>query len=333
MSRSYQTHCDADPGVSDSHEKLIRLQIPEDLGGKSFLDIGCNEGFFCNVAAQRGASRIVGIDFSPPSIALAKERYDNPVIEYRVQRWDALPDESFDVVLWSSAMHYELDPARVIGNVARVLRPGGLFMLECGVAPGSDPEMVMVQRHNDTRWYPTATFLTGHLLKEFSFRQVSGWKAVPGDPIPRFVYHCRHRTPTVLLCRGASGHGKTSFARSFGTNATKVISLDYFIYRISVAKYQHDAVQIYIREHFRNDDLSSLYEGIDEVGLTEQYIRHLVSGIALSDGSVIIEGYMTDNQANVFVRELQGRAFVWEAQRLGVSTSNAVPSDADNDIP
>ena len=324
MSRSYQTHCDADPGVSDSREKLIRLQIPEDLGGKSFLDIGCNEGFFCNVAAQRGASRIVGIDFSPPSIALAKERYGKSIIEYRVQRWDALPDEIFDVVLWSSAMHYELDPVRVLRSVARILRPGGLFILECGVAPGSDPEMVMVQRHNDTRWYPTAAFLTGHLLKEFSFRQVSGWKVVPGDPIPRFVYHCRNQTPTVLLCRGASGHGKTSFARSFGANATKVISLDYFVYRISEAKYQHDALQTYIKQHFQNDDLSSLYNGIDEVGLTEEYIHHLVSGIAPSDGTVIIEGYMTDNQANVLVQELRGRAFVWDARRLGVSALNGV---------
>jgi SAM-dependent methyltransferase len=326
MSRSYQTHCDADPGVSDSHEKLIRLQIPEELEGRSFLDIGCNEGFFCNVAAQRGASRVVGIDFSPPSIALARERYGNSVIEYRVQRWDVLPNEIFDVVLWSSAMHYELDPARIIGNVARALRQGGLFILECGVAPGSNPEMVMVQRHNDTRWYPTAAFLTGHLLNEFSFRQVSGWKVVPGDPIPRFVYHCRSRTPTVLLCRGASGHGKTSLARSFGTDSTKVISLDHFLYRISVAQYQHDAVQAYIKQHFQNHDLLGIYKGIDEVGLTHEYIGHLISGIAPSDVTVIIEGYMTDKQANVLVQELQGRAFVWDARRLGISTSNAVPS-------
>ena len=36
--------------------------MPSDLTGKSVLDIGCSEGFFCRQVAKRGARRVVGID-------------------------------------------------------------------------------------------------------------------------------------------------------------------------------------------------------------------------------------------------------------------------------
>ena len=43
----------------------------------------------------------------------------------------------FDVILWSSAMHYEQDPARVLANIADRLTPGGMLILECGIVPGT----------------------------------------------------------------------------------------------------------------------------------------------------------------------------------------------------
>src|SRR4028118_22482 len=36
--------------------------IPEDLSGKSVLDIGCNAGFYSIEMKRRGASRVLGID-------------------------------------------------------------------------------------------------------------------------------------------------------------------------------------------------------------------------------------------------------------------------------
>ena len=37
--------------------------IPQDLRGKSVLDIGCNGGFFSMQMKRRGADRVLGIDF------------------------------------------------------------------------------------------------------------------------------------------------------------------------------------------------------------------------------------------------------------------------------
>jgi tRNA (mo5U34)-methyltransferase len=36
--------------------------IPEDLSGKTVLDIGCNAGFYALEMKRRGAARVVGID-------------------------------------------------------------------------------------------------------------------------------------------------------------------------------------------------------------------------------------------------------------------------------
>src|SRR5438552_2149855 len=40
----------------------IRFYVPEDLTGRSVLDIGCNGGFYCFELARRGAARVLGID-------------------------------------------------------------------------------------------------------------------------------------------------------------------------------------------------------------------------------------------------------------------------------
>jgi 2-polyprenyl-3-methyl-5-hydroxy-6-metoxy-1,4-benzoquinol methylase len=51
----------------------LALACLEPLQGKSALDIGCGSGRFCLAYAQRGATRVVGIDFAPAMIELANQ--------------------------------------------------------------------------------------------------------------------------------------------------------------------------------------------------------------------------------------------------------------------
>jgi hypothetical protein len=57
MSTTYQKLGPETKGVSDSLTKLARLRLPDSMAGKCFLDIGCNEGFFCGVAATRHSKK------------------------------------------------------------------------------------------------------------------------------------------------------------------------------------------------------------------------------------------------------------------------------------
>src|SRR6185295_7396064 len=51
----------------------LTLEALTPLEGKSVLDVGCGSGRFCLAFAQQGASRVLGIDFAPGMIDLAKE--------------------------------------------------------------------------------------------------------------------------------------------------------------------------------------------------------------------------------------------------------------------
>src|SRR4051794_24568346 len=114
--RTYQSHGDQ-PGVSDSQRKLERLQIPADLTGKRVLDIGCNEGVFCAVFAKRGAKEVMGIDRNKSALDFARQHYGHLPITFHQQSWDQLPDGPFDLVLWSSAMHYAANPGEILGAI------------------------------------------------------------------------------------------------------------------------------------------------------------------------------------------------------------------------
>jgi hypothetical protein len=67
MAFDYQSHGEGPKGVPYSDERLNRLRVADDLAGKSLFNIAFNERFFCNIAAQRGARRVVGIDSYAPS--------------------------------------------------------------------------------------------------------------------------------------------------------------------------------------------------------------------------------------------------------------------------
>src|SRR5688500_18131793 len=106
----YQSFPDA-AGDSRTLEKLKALRLPS-LHGKRFLDVGCNEGFFCGYARFDGAVRAVGVDHSAGFIARARRRY--PDCEFFQQGWEHLPEGPFDVILLASALHYADDQPALV---------------------------------------------------------------------------------------------------------------------------------------------------------------------------------------------------------------------------
>lgn len=96
--------------------------------GVRVLDIGCGAGFLSNRLATRGWN-VVGLDASEGSLAVAARRDNTRSVRYELGDACELPfgDESFDVACAMDFLEHVEDPARVIAEAARVLRPGGLF--------------------------------------------------------------------------------------------------------------------------------------------------------------------------------------------------------------
>jgi 2-polyprenyl-6-hydroxyphenyl methylase / 3-demethylubiquinone-9 3-methyltransferase len=104
-----------------------------DWQGKTVLDLGCAGGFMAEAMAERGA-QVTGIDPAEGAIAAARAhaRAQGLRIGYDVGVGEALPygDASFDAAVCVDVLEHVADLNKVLAEVARVLRPGGLFLFD-----------------------------------------------------------------------------------------------------------------------------------------------------------------------------------------------------------
>ncbi len=92
------------------------------------LDVGCGEGQVARCIASMGAA-VVGVDPTPSQVSMARERAGGP--HYLRGRAEALPCASgaFDTVVLCLALEHVDAFETAIQEVARVLEPGGRFVL------------------------------------------------------------------------------------------------------------------------------------------------------------------------------------------------------------
>ena len=119
----------------DKLHYLPRLVGFDGYRGRALLEVGCGIGTDLVRFAQGGAI-VTGVDLSETAIELAEKNFQLHGVtahDLRVANAEALPypDNTFDVVYGHGVVQYTSDPARLIRECARVLRPGGeaIFMV------------------------------------------------------------------------------------------------------------------------------------------------------------------------------------------------------------
>ncbi|PWK58171.1 bifunctional 2-polyprenyl-6-hydroxyphenol methylase/3-demethylubiquinol 3-O-methyltransferase UbiG [Roseicyclus mahoneyensis] len=104
-----------------------------DWQGRDVLDLGCAGGFMAEALAARGA-QVTGIDPAEGAIAAARAHAHAAGLRigYDVGVGEALPygDAGFDAVVCVDVLEHVADLQQVLAEVARVLRPGGLFLFD-----------------------------------------------------------------------------------------------------------------------------------------------------------------------------------------------------------
>ncbi len=112
-------------------------QIPEselhvlgDVAGLDMLEFGCGAAQWSIALARLGA-RPVGLDLSERQLHHARTLMADAGVDFPLVHASAeavpLPDASFDVVFCDHGAMNFADPYRTVPEVARLLRPGGLF--------------------------------------------------------------------------------------------------------------------------------------------------------------------------------------------------------------
>ena len=120
---------ETEPGIVALHLKRYEFARPY-CAGRQVLDAGCGVGYGTAFLAE-AARRVVGIDRSEEAIAYARTRYARPNVEFEVGDLLALPgpDDAFDAVCSFETIEHLADQDTFLGQVRRVLRPGGAFLV------------------------------------------------------------------------------------------------------------------------------------------------------------------------------------------------------------
>ncbi len=104
-----------------------------DFRSFSILDVGCSTGIMANYFSDY-FGEVVGIDIDAPAVRYARENFTKDNLEFNIG--DAMnikfPKNSFDVVICAHIYEHVPDADRLMAEIHRVLKPGGICYFSAG---------------------------------------------------------------------------------------------------------------------------------------------------------------------------------------------------------
>ena len=112
--------------------KNIESNIPNDLSGKTVLDLGCNAGFFSIKMRQKGAE-VLGLDWSLKYIKQAKFTADVLNLEIDFQQRNIYEfilndNRTFDYVIFLGLFYHLRYPLLVLDKIGRITKEKLIFL-------------------------------------------------------------------------------------------------------------------------------------------------------------------------------------------------------------
>lgn len=156
-----------------------------EAGRGRLLDLACGPGIVTAALAE-GAADVVAFDATPEMLNKARERCGKAGLSnVTFEQGDAaaLPfaDGSFDGVVTRLAIHHFAEPGRVIGEMYRVLKPGGR-MVVADVIVSEDTEEAALQNAieivrdpSHVRMLPESELRASIERAGFTIRSQDGW--------------------------------------------------------------------------------------------------------------------------------------------------------------
>ena len=139
----------------------------------TIADLGCGTGSLTATLAPF-VRRVVAVDASAPMLAAARRRLDGTAnVDIRQGELEAVPieDAQVDAALMSLVLHYIAEPAKALGEAARVLRPCGRLI-------------VVDMTPHDREEYRQQM---GHVWQGFSPEQMTDWLSAAGFERVRYT--------------------------------------------------------------------------------------------------------------------------------------------------
>ncbi len=118
---------------------VLDLAAAEVPAPKAILDVGCGTGRLLRAAHERFPSaRLEGVDAAEGMVKEAQRVSANAPIRFQQAFAEALPfpNASFDVAVSTLTFHHWPDQRRGVAEIARMLAPGGRWLIADFIATG-----------------------------------------------------------------------------------------------------------------------------------------------------------------------------------------------------
>lgn len=188
----------ADPMTRWGGQVLERLQLN---GNETVLDAGCGTGRVTEqLLARLPNGTVIGVDASSAMIEQAKERFaGNPRVTLLVADLTALElPEQVDAILSTATFHWILDHTKLFSQLAKVLRPGGQLVAQCGGATNIAGTMAAIDEVMHSPTYATA-FADWHSPWEYATPKVTAERLTRAGFTD--IHTCLNPKPTTLPSR------------------------------------------------------------------------------------------------------------------------------------
>lgn len=230
---------DADLGLGCG----LPTQFAKIQPGDTVIDLGSGAGNDCFVARYETGpeGKVIGIDFTPAMIQKARANAENHGfnnVEFREGDIDNMPvnDNVADVIVSNCVLNLVPSKEKVIGEIFRVLKPGGHFSISDIVLVGNLPEAL----REDAEMY--AGCVAGAIQKEeyLNYIKLAGFQnvtlqkekpiSIPDDILSKYL------TASEIQAFNKDGAGifsVTVYAEKPGTKSEKR--------KVSLAELQHQS--------------------------------------------------------------------------------------------
>jgi SAM-dependent methyltransferase len=94
----------------------------------SAIDVGCNAGGYSKMLSDFGFEKVEGFDVGQEYVARAQAAFGSPTVSFAVGRAEDLAG-SYDFVLCTEVIEHTDEPLRVVENLKRALKPGGVAIV------------------------------------------------------------------------------------------------------------------------------------------------------------------------------------------------------------
>ncbi|TCJ40214.1 bifunctional 2-polyprenyl-6-hydroxyphenol methylase/3-demethylubiquinol 3-O-methyltransferase UbiG [Parafrankia sp. BMG5.11] len=154
-------------GAASDHVQALRASLFTDVAGcdNRVLDFGCGTG---GVVSRLAAASRTGVEIGSEAAAVARAKGIRVV-----ESLEELESHSIDVVISFHAIEHTENPADILRQIRRVVRPGGKVRL---IVPGEsphDPRQSSWRHNDDMHLYTWTPLIFGNLAVIAGYSEIS----------------------------------------------------------------------------------------------------------------------------------------------------------------